>query len=349
MRWQRAHAACDRAGPGLAQRGMPDLADATHDDFRPSSFDRQDPQAYHRLHDSTFPHRDSRMHQPSFLPPYDIHALTPNVCDAPPVASRAGGGPTGTETLSSQPPSWEELKDSAELWLDDIVSTTSGQTADLARRCFARIAALPRDEVIDCFSRQVVLTTTLALEFLGQHWLRDEHIQAGLELIEQQLGVNSHVVFMSSYHLPCLRSYHHRALGSYNPARPQLHDSTIASGLCNMIVVPAHVRRCHWTLFYIDLIDGTIRYADTMYPGSPLDLEEEQMLEDLQWWLASLLPFRPLRLIHWTPPCQTDSHSCGIAVLSSVASELLRYGAWSQAEWREHRFGQRVYGLRIDL
>ncbi|KZV91810.1 hypothetical protein EXIGLDRAFT_693315 [Exidia glandulosa HHB12029] len=233
-------------------------------------------------------------------PPYDCD-VPPSYPDPPLYEDLRAlqGGSSGSGFSTHRTPVWDELLISSRDWLNSLRSNSTGRTATLASQCLDRIGQLPPDELLDCFSSQSALTTTLCLELLGDHWLRDEHILAGLEFVEQRLGPESRTVFMPPWHMLNLSMYRQRAAGPYNPSRPRLREPAIASGHADIVVLPALVHGNHWVIFYVDTRAATIRYADSLSPcGAP----DAAMLSDLRWWLAGLLPDRNFNVVEHTSP-----------------------------------------------
>ncbi|EJD33465.1 hypothetical protein AURDEDRAFT_177449 [Auricularia subglabra TFB-10046 SS5] len=251
--------------------------------------------------------------------------------------------PDSAATPSTPPSAFPGLNHAARLWLDKIaISATATSTATLARRCLTALTTLPSDVRMECFNRNVHLSTTLCLEFLGCSWMRDEHVNAGFDLVAQQLGPTSRVSFMLCWHLDILHGFRYGHDGTrdpfrtYNPSRPRYGDRAICLGYVDRVFVPAHVNGNHWTLFIVDIRQVSISYFDPMHPDA---LPPADKLSDLRWWLTGLLPGRlwPTVPTPVVAQVQSDGSSCGVVLLSSVASLLLGYPQWTQDTWREHR------------
>lgn len=258
------------------------------------------------------------------LPAVDIDMPAPTV--AQPVQSR-----------------FVELLETTGVWLYQFIeSSTNAASQDLANRCLRVLGGLPADFAMRCFNRNVSLTTTLCLEFLGNSWMRDEHINAGFDVIAQQLGPNSRVAFQFCWHLDVLHGFRHGHDGSldpsrpYNPKLPRYGDKAICLGSVDRVFIPAFVNGNHWTLVIVDCRNHTLSYFDPMHRNA---LAPAEKLSDLRWWLDGLLPGHlwPVVPTPVVSQLQTDSSSCGIVVLSAVASLLLGYPTWVQTAWRESR------------
>lgn len=234
------------------------------------------------------------------------------------------------------------LHEHALAWLRGVFeSSFNTPTADLAMQCLGIASTLPPDEPMACFTRNVSMTTTLALEFLGSHWMRDEHVNAGFDYLAQQLGPDARTTFMLCWHLDVLHGFRHGdgsrdANRPYNPSLPRYGDEPICSGQVDRVVVPAFIHGNHWTVFIIDLRAHTIAFADPMFTAAP---PPAGMLSDLRWWLSGLVPGRSFAVAPnpFGSQVQTDSSSCGIVILSNTAHLLFGHPPWTQATWHDHR------------
>ncbi|EJD37182.1 hypothetical protein AURDEDRAFT_129656 [Auricularia subglabra TFB-10046 SS5] len=243
----------------------------------------------------------------------------------------------------AKPSQFPALQEAAADWLDAITTSgASAATVELAHKCLDAIARLPADVDMDCFSRSVCLTTTICLEFLGSSWMRDEHINAGFNLVSQQLGLHARVSFLMCWHLDILHGFRYGNDGLsnpnrlYNPKMPRYGDRDVCLGLVDRVFIPVFVNGNHWTLIIVDLRAHTISFFDPMRRNA---LPPEDKLSDLRWWLHGLLPGHlwPVVPTPVVSQVQTDGSSCGIVILSAAASLLLGYPPWMQSAWREAR------------
>ncbi|KZV82995.1 hypothetical protein EXIGLDRAFT_778018 [Exidia glandulosa HHB12029] len=250
---------------------------------------------------------------------------------------RGGSGPGGMQPLPSHERAttlWQQ----AEAWLRLRTLSSHPRTVDLAHRCLTRLSVLPKNCRISCFNA-AGLTTNLVVELLGSAWLSDEHIAAGNEFVAQELGSSSRVQFTSPFFFVQLVTRRERAdANGSGLGRRQKLDSRLVNGDIDVLVMPAHVYGNHWTQFHVYIEERTISYLD------PRDFDASEsppaeFLSNLRWWLGQLLDGAEFALVQpsCTRPLQTDSHSCGVAILSTSAAVLLGYPSWSQADAQLHR------------
>ncbi|KAF8154377.1 hypothetical protein K438DRAFT_1508336, partial [Mycena galopus ATCC 62051] len=226
---------------------------------------------------------------------------------------------------------------SAREWLDRIQVSQEEDPhgiphADLLERCWRVMGYLPWDAVIPGLSPAVHLTSHDLASFLGNDWLNDEMINGGVDYILRRLEPWSRIRILNCLFIQSLINMHAAGSG-YHPPKLSPIDKAIRAGNVDMVYFPLHVSGNHWTLLNIDLTTKTIAFADSL--GSSLPLRE---LALVQWWLQSLLPdSSPFTLVPPTFLCprQQDGHSCGVIVLSILASILLDYAPWTpeDAEW----------------
>ncbi|KAG8938021.1 hypothetical protein FRC00_001924 [Tulasnella sp. 408] len=105
-------------------------------------------------------------------------------------------------------------------------------------------------------------------------------------------------------------------------------------------MIPVHLHH-HWTYLDIDLINWSCVYFDSLDPDHLIT--PDGVLELVDWWLASVLPSSFGEGLSeedgrdFDADQQTDTHSCGIAVLSTMAHVALGSKAWSQERSKSHR------------
>ncbi|KAJ7745879.1 hypothetical protein DFH07DRAFT_924502 [Mycena maculata] len=205
---------------------------------------------------------------------------------------------------------------------------------DLLNRCWSVLGHLPWDAVVPGLSSAVHLTTQDLASFLGTDWLNDEMINASVDYILRRLEPWSRIRIFNCLFIQSLGNAR-AASGRYNPLKFSPIERAIKAGLVDTIYFPLHVSGNHWTLLKIDLIANTLAFADSL-GGSPPNDE----LALIRWWLAALLPdSRYFSLVppDFPSPRQQDGHSCGIIVLSILATILLGYDIWEREHAACHR------------
>ncbi|KAJ6504529.1 hypothetical protein DFH09DRAFT_943717 [Mycena vulgaris] len=228
---------------------------------------------------------------------------------------------------------------SATEWLKGLQLPQDEPHTSLLNRAWRVLGRLPWDGVVPGLSCAVHLTMPDLASFLGTDWLNDEMINAGADWILRRLEPWSRVRIINCLFIQSLANACTAAGGgSYNPAQFSPIDKAILAGLVDNLYFPLHVSGNHWTLLKIDLVAKTISYADSLGALGRSPPAEELAL--VRWWLKSLLPDSPsFSLVppDFPYPRQTDGHSCGIIVLSTLAMILLDYDAWSPDHAECHR------------
>jgi Ulp1 family protease len=174
-------------------------------------------------------------------------------------------------------------------------------------------------------SRAAHLTTQDLALFLSAEWLNDEMINAGTDYILRRLMPGSRIRILNCLFTQRLGNI--RAQSEKYPTSFSLIEKAIRRRLVDAVWFPLHVSGNHWMLLKIDLVAKTIVYADSLYGLPPM---EEISL--VQWWLKSLLSIaEDFSVIKpdFKCPRQQDGHSCGVIVLSTLASLLLNYDPWT--------------------
>lgn len=223
-------------------------------------------------------------------------------------------------------------------WLTAAASS-SPTCSTLAVECQETFEALPWSGPVLGFGPAVHLTVDHLSRLLSHQWLNDEIINAGLEHILRDLQKETGVILLNSLFVNSLRNKHGMdPNASYKTRRLASVDNSIRQGDIEEIYIPLHVNSSHWTLLNINLAHHTYWYGDSLSvdaspPGETIDL--------LSWWLKALLPNWEGSLCSIPPPStmpqQTDSHSCGVVVLSTLAHYLLDYDPWTSELRDAHR------------
>ncbi|KAJ6585790.1 hypothetical protein B0H19DRAFT_926943 [Mycena capillaripes] len=225
---------------------------------------------------------------------------------------------------------WESARD----WLDGRPREQDEVHDDLLDRCWHVLGYLPWDGVVAGLSPAVHLTTQDLASFLGNDWLNDDMINAGVDYILRRLEPWSRTRILNCLFIQSL-SNAHAAGGSYSPPKLSPIDKAIQAGKVDTVYFPLHVAGNHWTLLKINLLSKTIVFADSLGGSAPAD-----QIALVQWWLKSLLPDSPLFSLvppDFPYPRQQDGHSCGVIVLSVLATILLNYDLWTPEHAACHR------------
>ncbi|KAF6742271.1 hypothetical protein DFP72DRAFT_1022703 [Ephemerocybe angulata] len=222
----------------------------------------------------------------------------------------------------------------AAAWLASVAlrfdDGTPLETADLVEECRENLHRLPLDgTAIAGLTPHHTLNHSQLTSLLGDHWLDDSTILAGTQYILYN-AANPSITAADTFLLSWLKNLSSRSEGrEYEPVNEL--DRSIQSRIVTQVYMPLHVFGNHWSLFHLDLAARTWSYADCFHghlspPSDQLDL--------IIWWLKGLgVNFEEFSS---TPlannlPRQLDAFSCGIIVLSLMASRLLHHTTWSPA------------------
>ncbi|QRV97854.1 hypothetical protein RhiJN_25873 [Ceratobasidium sp. AG-Ba] len=169
-------------------------------------------------------------------------------------------------------------------------------------------------------------------------WISDNHINAGCNFVNGHPSCPSHIQILNSFFLAYLRLRFGRSAGSQRRALPL--DGLIADGAVRELLIPVH-RLSHWALLYVDLVTWQYAYFDSMSPN--INSVPDLVIDPINTWISSLYN-RDLICHPGVQPfllgVQLDSHSCGVAVLSSIAHYALGGGEfqpWLQDSAKLHR------------
>lgn len=221
-------------------------------------------------------------------------------------------------------------------WLSQAAETCSACPA-LAAECEETWDVIPWDCVVPGLGRAVHLTTKDLAYFLSDRWLTDEMINAGADYLMRELGLDNHVYLANSLLLLSLESMRHR--GEYSPRTRSSLDEAITSREVDELHIPVNVNNNHWTLLTVDMGSYTYSYSDSLAPSAKAP---PHVITTLGWWLTALRPDfmgQTLKSVtaEYTMPVQSDSFSCGVVVLATLAAHLIHTEPWSQATYAVHR------------
>jgi Ulp1 family protease len=186
------------------------------------------------------------------------------------------------------------------------------------------------------FGQAVTLRSDRLALLLTNNWLDNEMINAGMDYMVQELKADSSIALANSLLLEHLRMV--RSRGSYFPSCNRLAQR-IHNCQVTIIHFPVFVNGNHWTLLSVDIDMFTYSYSDSRSPSAKLNTG---VFDTVQWWLHELRPdLRSNQLersdAEYNMPTQTDSNSCGVVVLSTLAAHLFGYEPWTQESYASHR------------
>lgn len=237
---------------------------------------------------------------------------------------------TCLQTLVGHCHSWERSIE----WLEQQIATLR---SDLAHDCLSMLSSLPLDCSVPTISP---FSTSHLPTLLGNHWLTDNHINAGVDYINAHPGCNPRFRLLSSYFLSSLELNRQiqttRSLRSHSA---HLLKNLLANGRITQLLIPVH-RPSHWVLLLVDIAAQTHTYMDSLCPekySAP-----SVCVQLINGWLSEALdtdiclsPVPGSLSLDW----QTDSNSCGVAVMSTMAHIALgqEFEPWCQAASGEER------------
>jgi Ulp1 family protease len=183
------------------------------------------------------------------------------------------------------------------------------------------------------------LCTSRLPSLITDSWLSDEHINAGCDFVNHHPHCPSNLRVLHSFFLGSLQSRSRRRQSAAPMGHARALDTPIAHGTVNELLIPVH-RPSHWALLYLDLITRCYVYVDSLSPES--NAVPWSSINPINEWLSEVFN-RDVVLAPGSRPfilgAQSDSHSCGVAVLSSMAYYALGgdFLPWFQHSAKEHR------------
>ncbi|CAK5278912.1 unnamed protein product [Mycena citricolor] len=212
------------------------------------------------------------------------------------------------------------------------------RTQDNAETCMDIIESLPWDSAVPGFGSEAYLTTQDLALLLGDGWLNDDLINAGVESIRRCLPVDSRVAFANCLLVQALAGACASSSGYHAHS---LLDRQIENGLVDVVWFPLHVSGNHWTLLRIDLNARTLELGDSLHQGSRNKDSTPDEVGVIHWWLRLLRPGPEFTVVQsfFTRnfPHQDDTHSCGVVVLSTLRHTLLGDDTWTWQDADLHR------------
>ncbi|KDN36468.1 hypothetical protein RSAG8_10806, partial [Rhizoctonia solani AG-8 WAC10335] len=188
-------------------------------------------------------------------------------------------------------------------------------------------------------------------DLIRDSWLSDNHINAGVDLINSHFHRRTTTYALDSFFLLNLEQSFERSSfersSLWCPRRPALLDGLVVSQGAVELLIPVH-RPGHWTLLHVNIDARCYSYCDTLNPANYQ--APQSLIDHLNQWLTGLLGM-PIVLVSSPRPFpldkQLDGHSCGVAVLSTMANIALDgvSKSWSQLLALEHRLNWSFYLL----
>ncbi len=219
-------------------------------------------------------------------------------------------------------------------WLSDKAGASQA-CATLAVECQESWEVLPSTGPVPGFGPAVKLSMADLSIFLSVEWLNDEMINAGLDYILRDVPKTSRLMLVNSMFVNSLRAMHQRQ--KYRSWKNSQLDNGIRAQEIDVLYIPTHVHNSHWTLLSINLVQRTYSYSDSL---DPVAQPPPEILQLLCWWLCKLRPdFGDLHQVDalYEMPQQADTYSCGVIVLSTLASHLLDHEPWTPETEPAHR------------
>lgn len=214
-------------------------------------------------------------------------------------------------------------------WLQGVWdSNESSEVADLTETCWDYLTRIPWDAAVPNAGPSCRMTTEHLALFLSNEWLDDEMVNAGVSFINRRLDSTRRVQIANCMLINILRLYRPRN-PIYQLRMFRSLDSALRSGTVSIIDIPVNPGN-HWTCIRLNLDTHTVAYMDSLNPSAAPPAE---MLDLLTWYLDSILPESAPNTFSFVPlpfsmPRQRDGHSCGVALLSTLAHIHLGYSPW---------------------
>lgn len=207
--------------------------------------------------------------------------------------------------------------------------------APLARDMLSRLSIVAADASIPGL---LYFRTSHLSDLITDSWLSDEHINAGAQFINLSSQRLPSVYVFDTFWISQMRRNLER-YGNSGLDRPSIPDSAVGSGSATELLIPVH-QPSHWTLLYVNVTRQCYSFCDTLdpsetsAPGECIDLVNNWLSRILHSPITLVPEARPFELDY-----QTDTHSCGVAVLSTMACYALGhpFQPWSQATAKRHR------------
>jgi hypothetical protein len=212
----------------------------------------------------------------------------------------------------------------------------SDNMGNLIQRLTDYLSVIPLDSLVPSLDP---LRTSRLPGLITDSWLSDDHINAGCDFINRHPDCPLNLRVLHSFFLGSLQCRLQRRRSTLPANRTLALESLIADGTVNELLIPVH-RPSHWASLYVDLVTQRYVYIDSLSPES--NAVPWSCINPVNEWLSMVLN-RDIVLAPDPRPlvlgAQSDPHSCGVAVLSSMAHYALGgdFSAWFQHSAKEHR------------
>ncbi|KAG9085057.1 hypothetical protein FRC06_003752 [Ceratobasidium sp. 370] len=235
------------------------------------------------------------------------------------------------------------------------LSDSSTPSGSLASKLLDQMTTLSLDSPVPNSHLRHLRTSDLPI-LIQDAWLSDDHINAGVELINWHPERAQGVYALNSYFVDYLRRQFERS-ATYPATCMTKLDRLITSLDVNELLIPLHLPS-HWVLLHINIPLRCYSYTDTLNLGERS--APPVTIDLINHWLSSLLDL-PIVLTsssrQFGVGAQLDSSSCGVAVMSTMAYYALGglHCVWTQAATMEHRlvwaicFTSTVEGLDLPV
>ncbi|KAF9236371.1 hypothetical protein BU15DRAFT_50192, partial [Melanogaster broomeanus] len=235
-------------------------------------------------------------------------------------------------------------------WLAKVAGQCSTHEQEFINQCRTRFHHIPWNASVtyELLSSRCSLSGHHLAMFLSTQWLYDDQLDAGLALIQHELGAGSCVVLVDTLFMMHLRLARGRQ-DHYQPRADNPLDQALLHGKVDCLEVPVNPGGSHWAGIQVNIKERTFGYRDGYNATKTVDKAD---LELLRWFLSSFgHDSLPLHSSIIPTPRQTDSNSCGVVLLSSLAAHYIQWVPWSQSRAAIHRMEWflKISGRWLDL
>lgn len=214
-------------------------------------------------------------------------------------------------------------------WLQDLSHHPHHIVREFARKSYQRASALPFDELLPNQLEHAILRSVDLTRLLGTTWLDDEVINAASSWVTQQATQHAEapkVIVLSTHFYGHLERRLSDLEHPFEERRRTATEHRIINNDVDIVALPTNISNLHWTLVEINLRSKTIFFRDSI--STTTSIPPDYLLL-LIGWLAILRPGELFSVESRTLPRQSDTHSCGVVVISELAHVILGCSQWS--------------------